>query len=203
MSRPALNLARRPFVNRRPVRRVALLLGGLALLVGLLDLGLYGRDALDARPLQRRIAEARQELAAEQQRVQSLSQRPEFQRLEEYNAGVAQFNRLIDQRTFPWGRLFDRLSELMPAGVRLQRVAPAREDSSSARAVGERRVPLTVDGVARSDEVLYEFVDALFAAPDFIDAVLEQETQDSEGRSFSLSVRYRIPRTPAPEGETS
>lgn len=199
MARPALNLARRPFLNRRPVWRAALLLVVLAGAVWLVDLVLYGHSLITSRTLGQRRDEVHGWLQEERGRFNTLLGTTEFQGLTEYNRTVHQLNELIAERTFPWGRLFDQLSELMPPGVRLQRLSPARERRGQQRssrgqgeAEGPRAVQLSIDGVAQSDEVLYEFVDALFAAPTFETPVLDQESREEAGRTFTVQVQYLI-----------
>lgn len=207
MPRPALNLARRPFLNRRPVLRAALLLAAAAGLVLLLDAALYGRSLVDLRALGAREDELRRWLQDEQRKFDAVRTTPEFRGLAEYNRSVGQLNALIAERTFPWGRLFDQLSAVLPPGVRLQRLAPAQEGpgerrrgvEAEAEAAGERVVLLSIDGVARSDEELYALVDALFAAGTFRDPVLTQESQEAVGRTFTVQVQYLI--TPRPPGD--
>lgn len=208
MARPALNLARRPFLNRRPVWRAALLLMVLAGAVWLVDLVLYGHSLIASRTLGQRRDEVQGWLQEERGRFNTLLGTTEFQGLTEYNRTVHQLNELIAERTFPWGRLFDQLSELMPPGVRLQRLSPARErrgQQRSSRRRGEtegpRAVQLSIDGVAQSDEALYEFVDALFAAPTFETPVLDQESQKEGGRTFTVQVQYLITSPPSGDQE--
>lgn len=204
MARPALNLARRPFLNRRPVWRAALLLVALAGAVWLVDLVLYGHSLIASRTLGQRRDEVHGWLQEERGRFNTLLGTTEFQGLTEYNRTVHQLNELIGERTFPWGRLFDQLSELMPPGVRLQRLSPARERRGQQRqsrgqgeADGARAVQLSIDGVAQSDEALYGFVDALFAAPTFETPVLDQESREEAGRTFTVQVQYLIDGPPA------
>lgn len=197
MARPALNLARRPFLNRRPVWRVALLLAVLAGAVWLVDLVLYGRSLMASRTLGQRRDEVRRWVQEEQGKFDAVLGTSEFRGLGEYNRTVQQLNELIAERTFPWGRLFDQLSEVLPPGVRLQRLSPARERQGAQRrrnpetgVDGDRAVQLSIDGVAQSDEALYTFVDALFAAPAFETPVLDQESQEALGRTFTVQVQY-------------
>lgn len=207
MSRPALNLARRPFLNRRPVWRAALLLAVLAGAVGLIDLFLYGRSLIASRTLGQRRDEVHGWLQEERGRFDALRGTVEFRDLGEYNRTVQQLNDLIAERTFPWGRLFDQLSAVMPPGVRLQRLSPARERRGGQRpsgqeAEGDRAVQLSIDGVAQSDEALYDFVDALFAAPAFETPVLDQESQEAAGRTFTVQVQYLITAPPSADQES-
>lgn len=196
MPRPVLNLARRPFVNRRPVRRAALLVAICAGLVLLADGVLYGRYLLDSRAQRGRLAELDGELNTARGRMNNLLMSSEFQELAPYNTRVTHLNTLIAERTFPWGRLFDRLSELMPAGVRAHRLNPVierdrRGAGAATGSVAGRPVELSIDGVARTSDDLLAFLDALFAAPDFVNPVLEQESQGGGGeRSFAVKVRF-------------
>jgi Tfp pilus assembly protein PilN len=188
-----LNLARRPFVNRRPVIRSSIALWALALLVILADVSLYVHYAVGSRDRRQALNAAQGRVSQERQALRDLEQAPEFGDLKEYNTRIDYLNQLITARTFPWGRLFDRLGEVMPAGVRFRRLTPQIEAPGQAEGGAPAEagpVRLQLDGVARSDGALYRFVDALFAAPDFDNPILKREAQGGAGQSFSISVTY-------------
>jgi len=214
MAASSLNLARRPFVNRRPVARLAIALWIIALAVTLADIGLYAHYAAGSRDRRQALSSAQTRLSQDRSAIQQLQKAAEFQGLRQYNAKVDYLNSLITARTFPWGRLFDRLGEVMPAGVRLRRLTPrlgaapegdgqAADDKAGAADAATndsgpldpassaiRPVGLHLDGTAQSDQALYAFVDALFQAPDFDNPVLAREAESGSGQTFSMSVTY-------------
>lgn len=214
MSLATVNLSARPFVNRRPVVRLSLLLwaAGLLLLAG--NLWLYweflsGRGDLDAR--RREVSE---QISVEERRIAALSDELDSYDLGDQNEQVAYLNQRIEQRRFSWSRLFDELSDLLPRDVRLVRLAPSKGDEQPGRrrtrtaaagadgvAASDGRVPLAIEAQARTDEAILDLVDALFADEDFERPNLIQQARD-QGSSligFSLSVYYRPNGTEEPE----
>lgn len=198
------NLARRPFVNRRPVQRTALILalaGGLLLLVNLwLYVGYVktrSSNATQLNEIEARIAEENENLIAADSTLSSADLRLQ-------NELVWFLNQRIGERSFGWSVLFDRLAGLLPADVRLNSLSPQfseRVDDLRAARRGnfqsgeERPVTLTIQGTARDGDAVLELIDALFADPAFRDPNLSQETQTPRGEvSFSLSALY-LPHT--------
>lgn len=207
MSRP-LDLARRPFVNRRPVVRLSLLLwlaGGL-LLVG--NVWLYwdflaGRGNVHAE--RRRVDEA---IAIEERRIAALSGELASFDLAAQNQQVAYLNQRIEQRRFSWSRLFDDLAGLLPRDVRIQSLTPGTGEAGGRSRRGQDllaagKVLLRIQAEARSDEAILELVDALFANPDFERPNLLQQTRDEGGLiRFDVEAIYHPPAPPeGPAGE--
>lgn len=204
------NLARRPFVNGRPVTRLALLLwvlGGALLIANAFSVSAYLVGSAQKRA---RLAELEGEIAAESQRSAALSTELAGLDLEDLNDRVAFLNRRIAERTFTWGRLFDDISEVLPQDVRIIGISPlsiARERQSAARPPRNPRAgaaedadpefALSIFGVARSAEPLLDFIDALFARPDFAQPDLASEEAAVDGLAFNASATYR-PRRDAP-----
>lgn len=200
MSRP-LDLALRPFVNRRPVMRLAVLLwlaGGL-LLAG--NVWLYwdfltGRGNVHARRQQ-----VEREIEIEERRIAALSEQLAAFDLADQNEQVAYLNQRIDQRRFSWSRLFDELAELLPRDVRIQSLTPGGADGGSrartrraAEVVGDGKVLLRIQAEARSDEAILDLVDALFSDPDFERPNLLQQSADQGGWTrFDIEVIYHPP----------
>lgn len=200
-ARPAVapNLARRPFVNRRPVARLALLLGIAGVLLFVLNLYLYvdyvrtrSANAAELREIEASIAE---ESVALEEAEDELARTD----LERQNELVRFLNRRIDERTFGWSVLFDRLADLLPNDVRIQTLAPSfSEWSATAGRAGaggadesvSEAVRLSIQGRARRAEAILELVDALFADPAFTDPNLLQESTDRGETSFGLTVVY-------------
>ncbi len=196
-----LNLSRRPFVNNRPVTRAAVLLwalGALLLLVNVLSFWSYLESSREKRAevktRQAQIATERAALAAREERVSRLD-------LVRQNDEVYYLNGKIAQRTFSWSRLLNRIAEVLPDDIRLQRLSPRgiadeREDRQVRRA-GNRRTPpadrvtLTIDGEAKTDEAILELVDNLFGHPAFVEPNLTRESRDKGGYiRFDVTVGY-------------
>jgi len=193
------NLARRPFVNSRPVARIALLLAAAGALLLVLNLALYVGYSRTRRANTTHLVEVEQRIAAEAARVQAASSALTAADLGRQNGLVDYLNHRIEERTFAWSVLFDRLATLLPGKIRLVNLAPRfvdREDDG--RRAGRRRggaepesrVELSMQGSARDGDAILELVDALFADPAFEDPNLNQEARQQGEISFTLSVTY-------------
>jgi len=193
--RGPLNLASRPFLNRRPVVRFRILAWSLSLILLAVNAVAYRANLEDSTELRQRLSEQRSEIDAERQEVLRLRNRLAAVDPEKQNARVAYLNRRIAERTFPWGRLFDQLGEVMPRGVRLRSLNPTQDRRAQVGVgddAGSVPVRLSVSGTAEDDEDLYEFVDALYGHPAFEQPALGQEASDDRGQvGFSLTVLFR------------
>ena len=207
-----LNLARRPFLNSRPVVRVSLLLWVLGLLLLLGNVSLFWSYLESSADKRQQIARGGQEIARQQAAAAQLQSRLDNIDLERQNEQVDFLNEKIEERTFSWSLLLDRLAEVLPNDVRLTRLTPRTEDpaagqsrrSRTARSQPRRegQIPLLITGETRNDEALLRFVDNLFAHPAFVDANPTREERLENGLvRFELSVQY-IPGK-APQGATA
>lgn len=204
----SLNLAGRPFGNSRPVVRLSMLLWllGAALLVG--NILLFRSYLLSSADKRAELASGEEEVAKQQRNVDQLQGRLEGYDLVQLNDKIDFLNTQIDARTFSWSLLLDRIAEVLPNDVRLNRLVPLTDAKSEQRAQRVRstrrgregEVTLTIHGETRSDEALSRFVDNLFAHPAFSDPNLLRESRGDEGNSnvvkFDLTVTY-LPGNPA------
>jgi hypothetical protein len=197
-----LNLARRPFLNSRPVVRTALLLWllGLALLaVNLSQFWGYRERSADKR---QQIARGEAEMERQRAALAKLQKALDGFDLEGQNQRVDFLNKQIAERTFSWSQLLDRIAERLPNDVRLNRLTPLTGDKAerqlqragASRRVGRAgdQVPLLITGEARNDEALSSFVDSLFRPP-FTEANPTREEREEDGKTlkFEISVQYR------------
>jgi len=205
----SLNLARRPFINTRPVTRVSIVLWILGLLLLLGNISLFWSYLSGSAEKREELARLEQDVQRQRETVSQLEQRLASLNLEEQNSQVQFLNRMIAERTFSWSLLFDRLAEVLPDDVRLTRLAPQRKNKKAAgsREVetpvpGDDRVRLVIEGFSRSDDAHYRFVDNLFSHPAFAkDADISRESRDEERNlvEFNVQVTY-IPGGPLPQG---
>ncbi len=187
------NLARRPFVNRRPVQRTALLLW---LVGGVLAAGnglLYWGHISGAGRRHHELEEIASQMAAERQQLEAHRAALGAVDLAWQNDQVRLLNGKIAERTFSWSTLFDRLAEVLPRQVRLVRLQPrVAEGDATGRggpSVYGESVELAMSGAAQSGEALYAFVDALFTHAAFGRPQLAGERHDEEVE-FGLTVNY-------------
>jgi Tfp pilus assembly protein PilN len=203
----SLNLAHRPFINTRPVTRVSILLWTLGLLLLLGNVSLFWSYLSGSAEKRNELERLEQDVQRQQQTVAQLEQRLALLDLEEQNRQVRFLNRKIEERTFSWSLLFDRLAEVLPDDVRLNRLAPARKNRKAlgqredAREPQDDRVQLIIQGVSRSDEGHYNFVDRLFAHESFENPDISRERREEGGDlvEFDVQVTY-IPGSPMTQG---
>lgn len=193
----APNLARRPFVNRRPVARVSLLLAVIGLLLLVLNLFLYVGYARTRAATATELRDIETRIEAEEEALEAAASALAEAELDEQNELVSFLNGRIAERTFGWSVLFDRLADLLPDDVRLVSLAPrvTRPDETRRRSAGapppERRAELGIQAEAKDGEDILELIDALFADPAFRNPNLSSEAMTQGNRiRFSLSVVY-------------
>jgi Tfp pilus assembly protein PilN len=191
-----LNLARDPFVNLKPLRRAASLLVLVALFLAALNGYLYWKHFTGQGERRIRSQEVAREIAAEQELIAGLEAELAGMRIEELNLRSDFVNWLIEQRRFPWSRLFDRMTDVLPGAVRLSSLTPRFVVGRNGSRGGRRNsnsdeVTLGLRGSARNGEVLLAFVDNLFAHPAFHSPDLGGENREEGGLiRFSLSAMY-------------
>lgn len=216
--REALNLSRRPFLNSRPVVRAALALWllGLALLLG--NVSLFWSYLSGSEDKRAEIAGRDAAIARQQDAIRQLEARLASFDLEQQNEKIDFLNRRIAERTFSWSLLFNRMAEVLPNDVRLQRLTPAtgkRRENERLRSAGvvrrdspadDGRVGLTITGVAKNDEALDQFVNRLFDHPSFgkdVNPTREVRDEETSYVAFEITVSYIPGGTPlsaVPEG---
>lgn len=193
----SLNLAGRPFVNRRPVQRIS----ALAWALGLVLAGVNGYLYWDYLSGQGAAETGLEEVVGELEKESELLARAREQiaglEAEELNRKIEFVNLRIQQRTFSWSRLFDVFAATLPDDVRLSSLTPkfenaARRRGSSRPGSGGEGVEIDIQGQAKSSEALLEFLDRLFAHPAFEDPDLHQEQarQDQQVIEYSISTQY-------------
>lgn len=215
----AVNLSRRPFVNTRPVARVALLLWLLSALLLAANVALFWNYFSGSTEQRARLNRVDEEISRGNDDVARLDEQVGRLDLARQNERVLFLNEKIAERTFSWSLLFDRVAEALPAEVRLTRLTPVGvvEKGSSRRGFrrqrpvprgaaqvqeGEGVITLTIDGVAKNDEALLRFVDNLFSHPAFSEPNLTREARNEGGDIvFDLQVGY-LPETARGTGET-
>lgn len=198
MSFRDLNLARRPFVNTRPVVRLTVLLWGVGGLLLLANGVLYWGTLSGMEEKSARLTKIRQQIQQEAERIAGLEEELARFDLEQLNQQVAFLNRKILERTFSWSLLFDRLAGVMPNDVRLTSLSPRPLDERRSRqrrgvltSETDDKVILRMVGAAKGGEALLQFVDALFRHPSFESPNLGQEARDQQGViRFNMEVVY-------------
>ncbi len=200
------NLARQPFLNQRPIERLALLLWLLALGAGAFATWRFRNIERDLGSKNADLVRFTEEAASARDRAAALQSALERADLPALNLRTEFLNRRIAERAFSWNRLLDRLTEVMPRGVRLRTLTPqafAKETphraAPSTPTAAQTRVALRIDGQAEDTEALLELVDRLFAHPAFDRPNLAREAEKKDQLiDFDLTVDF-LPQAGAPE----
>jgi Tfp pilus assembly protein PilN len=197
--RQSLNLASRPFINTRPVVRVAVILWALGVLLLTANVVLFVGYLNSSRETRAKLAQMREQVEVQRGSIARLDTRIGTLNLEQQNRMALFLNHVIAERTFSWSLLFDRLAQVLPDGVRLLHLTPSnvvQKDFDAALRAGreQRRQPvvLAMSCEAKNDEALLRFVDNLFAHPAFAEPNLLSESQMDNGLvKFDLNVQYQ------------
>lgn len=190
-----LNLARRPFVNVRPVRRAAVLLLVVGAALTVANAFVYWKHFTGEGRTRSRSQELARELAAEQESIARLRSELAAFNINELNERAGFVNAEIDRRRFGWSRLFDRIAEVQPDSVRLLSLYPRFPDDRKRRVAGRKtddEVTLEIRGVAKNGDAILALIDRLFSHPAFSAPDLSREARREDGTiEFALDVAYR------------
>lgn len=165
-----LNLATSPLENNRRFLLGASLLGIFALLLFVLLARQAYRDWRESSEIRAETAELQsqiRELRDARVDLERSFKRPEARRTVDRAAFL---NGLIEQRSFPWTRIFMDLERLLPEGVRVVSIAPQMKD-------GRVEVRLVVG--ATSDDAKLEFLKTLEGAQEFTGVQVLSEARPS------------------------
>lgn len=195
------NLAAAPFVNKRPVQRFTLAAWAIGALLIAVNLFLWLQYRHDSTALRARLAETRSAIETRSRSVVEMDRELDGLHLAAQNAQVEFLNGRIAERTFPWSLLFERIATTLPDGVRLTTLSPVfkARNPNPARAAQQASSPVPEDelvdlkiaGVAKSDDQLYELIDAFFSSPAFERPRLYQESTSAAEVQFTVDVQYR------------
>lgn len=163
-----LNLATAPLENHRRFLLGASLLGILALVlfVGLAQRAYRDwRESSEIRAETSELQSQMRRLRDDRAEMERSFRRPEAKRTIERAAFL---NGLIEQRSFPWTRIFMDLERLLPEGVRVVSISPQMKD-------GQVEVKLVVG--ALSDDAKLDFLKTLEGSKEFTGVQVLSETR--------------------------
>jgi hypothetical protein len=166
-----LNLSTSPRENKRPFLAGAGLLGtiGLLLLV-ILSHGAYQSWRAN-RDVRRSISALEQQIQASEQKQSALDVYFRTPQAHQVLDRAGFLNSLIDERSFPWTKIFADLGETMPAGVRVISISPRLDH-------GRALIKLTVS--ALTDDSKVKFLQTLERSKDFADIQVQGEHHEHE-----------------------
>ena len=165
-----LNLSTSPLESNRRFAAGASLVGAIAILAFLgLSLRAYSKWRSD-NEFRARQAALQGQIASQQQQRQGLSAFFDNPDTVKRRQRAAYLNSLIQERAFPWIKIFMDLEKILPEGVRVISIEP--------KLVGEN-LQLVFQVGAMSDESKLKFLKALETSPEFSHIELENEARSN------------------------
>jgi hypothetical protein len=183
------NLSTRPFYNERAVQ---LLLAAVALVIAGLTVFNVGQlRALSARHAQLLGRVGGDEARAAALRVDAEKARSSVDRaqLETVAAAAREANGLIDQRTFSWTDLLNRLESTLPAEVRIQAIRPSADETG--------RLTVSMIVLGHRPEDIEQFVEQLEGTGVFQHVYSRTETTTPQGLLEVVLEGHYLPPGPA------
>lgn len=174
-----LNLSTAPHPNNRPFIAAAGLLGT----IGLLALLILSHAAFQSwranRDIRISIARLEQQIEANEQKQRALEEYFRTPQAQQVLDRASFLNSLIDERSFPWTKVFGDLGETLPAGVRVVSIAPRLEN-------GRALVKVTVG--ALSDDAKVKFLQTLERSKDFKDIQVQAEHREQTSNEILVDL---------------
>jgi len=169
-----LNLATAPQANNRPFLAGAALAGT----VGLLALVVLSHAAFRSwesnRELRADTARWEGQMRVDQQKQQELAAYFRGQAAQQILDRSGFLNSLIDERSFPWTKIFMDLEETLPAGVRVVSISPRLVSG---------RAEVTLEIGATNDDGKIRFLEAIEKSKTFTGMVVKDERHPEQASS--------------------
>ena len=173
----SFNLATSPLENNRRFIAGALAIGIVAV-AALVFLSVHAVEARRAnRAMRGDIGRLEDQIRAsqrEQERMRLAFKDPKTVEVMERSQFL---NNLIEQRTFPWTKMFADLEKILPPGVRVVSISPQMDKK------GRVKVMLVISAV--NDEQKMKFLRAMVSSPAFSDMQVTQESRPQQGPTGS------------------
>jgi len=174
-----LNLSTRPRENNRPFLAAAGVLG----IIGVLALLILSHAAFQSwranREIRLSIASLEKQIGLDEERQRALESYFRTQQAQQVLDRAGFLNSLIDERSFPWTKVFSDLGETLPAGVRVASISPRLEH-------GRALLRLTVS--ALDDDSKVKFLEALERSKDFSDVQVQAEHRDQRSSEIQIDL---------------
>lgn len=193
-----LNLAKRPFVDTRPVTAAMTVLVIVVVILSAISFRTIARYLDSSRGTTIAIAALRREIAeTEERRLVSQADLARFD-LEELGASAEDANLIARRRSFSWTRFLSRLEMALPSDLRVTTVALSKEtdeqSADSRRKLKDGAVNVELALISRDPLGLSRTIRALYASPYFDHPIpradVSPERGNAQGRQITLGVLY-------------
>jgi len=171
-----LNLASRPYLNRRALRLTYAVIGALLLVLLLAQLNFWLQSNRQETLLQTRIGDLEQELGIAES---GINYTPE--QFEALSQRIAFSNDLIQKESFRWTVLLDKLEGVMTDNARITAIKPEFKAGN-----------LTLDGQCKSVADLRKLLDSLIASADFRDVYLLSQAEGTTKLASGLEQKHIV-----------
>ena len=162
----ALNLATRPIENKRSFLFLSSVLGVVEILALVILYHSAYVSWTSSRKLRAEVAMYQQQIWVNRQRQQELRAFFQTPKATSVLNRAAFLNSLIDDRAFPWTKVFMDIEQTLPAGVRVVSISPTLEND---------RAKVTLVVGADTDENMVKFIQALETSKVFSGVQVEKE----------------------------
>jgi hypothetical protein len=174
-----LNLSTGPRENRRPFLAGAGLLGMIALIL-LLVLSHQAYQSWRAnRDVRQNIVDLERQIQASEQKQSALEAYFKTPQAVQVLDRAGFLNSLIDERSFPWTKVFADLGETLPAGVRVVSISPRLDH-------GRALVKLIVS--ALTDDSKVKFLQTLERSKDFGEIQVQSERREQNSNEIVIDL---------------
>ena len=192
-----LNLARRPFIDRRPVNVAGGVLAAGVLILSFVSVRTVVRYLDGSRKTRNAIAVLRDEISRLDEARRATEARLSRYDVEEILASADDANQIARRRAFSWTRFLDRLEKTLPADTRIAAISLASAEGSEVKAGGGKnelfQVELTL--VSRDPGGLTAAIRSFYGSPWFDRPTPHVEERGDrrspEGRRLRIGVLYR------------
>jgi hypothetical protein len=166
-----LNLATAPQANNRPFIASAVVTGA----IGLIALAILSHAAYtswrNTRDLRAQVSRVDAAIESNRQRQQDLETYFRSPRAQQILARSAFLNSLIDERSFPWTKIFMDLETTLPPGVRVVSISPRLVNG---------RAEVTLKIGALTDDAKLKFLEAVEKSRVFSGMVVKDEQRATQ-----------------------
>jgi Tfp pilus assembly protein PilN len=178
-----LNLAARPYRDRRPMTLTLVVLGAVTALLTFNNVQTAYEYFANTETTRERIAVLEAELNREQQALAASERELAAVDVRRLNTQIAFINDQIAERAFSWSRMLDHLEAVLPRDVRVTRLSPAVDKDGN--------FTLRLVCAARNERGLITLLDRMTADPHFSRAFPQVEGAMEGGlQQFTLQVDY-------------
>ncbi|HUM02485.1 MAG TPA: hypothetical protein VL084_09375 [Thermoanaerobaculia bacterium] len=192
-----LNLARRPFIDTRPVNVAAGVLAVVVAVLSYVSVRTVVRYLDGSRKTRDGIAALREDISRLDEARRAADARIARYDVDEMRAAADDANRLARRRAFSWTRFLDRLEKTLPADARISAINVSSAEGGDARTGAGKNelfwVELTL--VSRDPAGLTKAIRSFYGSPWFdrpMPHVEERgERRPAEGRRIQMGVLYR------------